>query len=221
MGYALSPTISFTILDWRAIFLDLARDRYFCLARDQQDALNTLLDGASPTTAEQETLAPLVTSGILRQVEGQDRLMACTTTTPPTESLIDRRLPKARPWQVAAASAHLLSARTALRSRPLCPLLEQLRRRKLSLTPADFLSERLLTVASAFEATSLLFAPLRQCLPRSLAMAHRLCSLGVSFDLVIGVATNPFSAHCWLQHGNLVINDRLEKVCGYAPVLIL
>ncbi len=46
-------------------------------------------------------------------------------------------------------------------------------------------------ISAAFEGTSLFLSPHRQCLPRSLALATRLTSLGANVTLVIGVANNP------------------------------
>jgi hypothetical protein len=36
---------------------------------------------------------------------------------------------------------------------------------------------------------------------------------------VFGVRTYPFQAHCWLQVGDVLLNDALERVCAYTPIL--
>jgi hypothetical protein len=36
---------------------------------------------------------------------------------------------------------------------------------------------------------------------------------------VIGVKLNPFAAHCWLQVGDVVLNDLPERVAAFTPIL--
>jgi hypothetical protein len=36
---------------------------------------------------------------------------------------------------------------------------------------------------------------------------------------VFGVQTRPFAAHCWLQHENIVLNDTVEHVTRYTPIM--
>lgn len=35
---------------------------------------------------------------------------------------------------------------------------------------------------------------------------------------VFGVRTWPFAAHCWIQIGDLVVGDVLDRVRGYTPI---
>ena len=42
---------------------------------------------------------------------------------------------------------------------------------------------------------------------------------GIATQWLFGVRTWPFAAHCWLQIGNLVVGDRLERVRFYTPIL--
>ena len=38
---------------------------------------------------------------------------------------------------------------------------------------------------------------------------------------VFGVRTWPFSAHCWLQIGDAVLDDDPERVSRYTPIMVL
>jgi len=38
---------------------------------------------------------------------------------------------------------------------------------------------------------------------------------------VFGISTWPFAAHCWLQCGGLVLNDRLHRVSRYSPIMAI
>jgi len=31
----------------------------------------------------------------------------------------------------------------------------------------------------------------------------------------------PFAAHCWVQYGDIVFNDRVEEVGGYTPIMVV
>jgi hypothetical protein len=74
---------------------------------------------------------------------------------------------------------------------------------------------------AAFDRCSLLIRSHDQCLVRSLALAHRLAARGRTADLVIAVRVRPFSAHAWVQIGNLLLNENCDGVRGYTPILVL
>jgi hypothetical protein len=57
------------------------------------------------------------------------------------------------------------------------------------------------------------------CLFDSLAMLEFLASYRFLPQVVFGVIADPFQAHCWLQEGNVVLNDDLERVGKYKPIL--
>jgi len=59
------------------------------------------------------------------------------------------------------------------------------------------------------------------CLFDSLTLSKFLFSYGIYPNVVFGVDTNPFAAHCWLQEGSIVINDDPLDVSRYVPVLII
>lgn len=59
------------------------------------------------------------------------------------------------------------------------------------------------------------------CLYRSWLLLAFLRRRGVSATWVFGVQTHPFEAHCWLQAGDLVLDDHVEHVRGFAPILAL
>ena len=61
----------------------------------------------------------------------------------------------------------------------------------------------------------------RRCLPRALLTRAYLRRRGIRLDLVLGVRTHPFDAHCWLQLGDLLVDDRLDHVRAYSPVVVL
>lgn len=76
-------------------------------------------------------------------------------------------------------------------------------------------------VISAFEHARLIRTAADRCLPRSIAMALRLARYGYRADVVLGVKLAPFAAHCWVQCGDEVLNDSLEEVQRYVPILVI
>lgn len=81
--------------------------------------------------------------------------------------------------------------------------------------------EKLHSIIGAFEQARLLRTAADRCLPRSIALVTRLASAGIHSELVIGVRNEPFGAHCWAQHGAVVLNDTVEEVRRYEPILVV
>jgi hypothetical protein len=79
----------------------------------------------------------------------------------------------------------------------------------------------LASISLAFERCNAFFSPLDQCLPRSIAAAHRLLDLGHSPTFVMGVRAEPFGAHAWVESAGLIVNDRFDTVEPYTPILAL
>jgi hypothetical protein len=74
-------------------------------------------------------------------------------------------------------------------------------------------------VAAAWQSKRLWSAE-NKCLPRSLALANALRSAGGAARLVIGVRLNPFAAHAWVQDGTIVLNDTVDHVLLFTPILV-
>lgn len=74
---------------------------------------------------------------------------------------------------------------------------------------------------SDFEHARLIRSAANRCLPRSLAILLRCASQGIRAHAVIGVTADPFQAHCWAQHGTIVLGDRIDNVTRFTPLLVL
>lgn len=59
------------------------------------------------------------------------------------------------------------------------------------------------------------------CLYRAFMLRQFLNSAGLRADWVFGVATWPFSAHCWLQIGDVLLDDDIDRVRGYTPIMVV
>lgn len=58
-----------------------------------------------------------------------------------------------------------------------------------------------------------------QCLYRAYLLRAFLASRGRGSTWVFGVRTWPFSAHCWLQVGDVLLDDDLDRVALYTPIM--
>jgi hypothetical protein len=76
-------------------------------------------------------------------------------------------------------------------------------------------------LAAAFAELRLTMRVLDRCLPLSVALAGAAKRLDTGVHLVLGVQCNPFAAHAWVQRGPTVLNDRLDTVRGFTPILAL
>jgi hypothetical protein len=57
------------------------------------------------------------------------------------------------------------------------------------------------------------------CLFRSHMLLRYLNALGHGARWVFGVRTWPFRAHCWLQVGDVALDDEAERLSAYAPIM--
>lgn len=219
--YTLTPHISFCDAGGRYIFLDLLADRYFCLSRDAEAAFAGLVSGRPPNAAERDKLNGLEARGVLRSAAGGAIAVACAAPAKPVELKCNRRAGTSV-FRTTFAAARLLEARMRLRFQSLFSLVLRLRRRKNSLAAVgsknDF--KDLAQIAADFQAAALIVGALDQCLSISFAICDRAIELGIPADLVIGVRPRPFQAHAWVQADGVLINDRVDHVAQFYPILV-
>ena len=80
----------------------------------------------------------------------------------------------------------------------------------------------LFDVAESFVyARPLLFSARNACLFDSRTMLELLYYHRIFPTWIFGVHTQPFQAHCWLQLGDLVVNDTVETVSRFTPILAI
>lgn len=59
----------------------------------------------------------------------------------------------------------------------------------------------------------------RLCLFDSLALLEFLSCKGLYPTWVFGVTIEPFQAHCWVQTRGLLLNDTVEAISHYTPIM--
>tara|TARA_R110002124_G_scaffold173440_4_gene341043 strand:+ start:2716 stop:3333 length:618 start_codon:yes stop_codon:yes gene_type:complete len=199
------PDLAWCDLSGTLIFLDISRDRYFCL----DDACNSKafheLEQAGLGRVQQPACWP-------KPADWTPPIRTCAAIGSGSFQLPDiaRALWIQRRTERRLASTSFAATLTDLRR-----VMDRVDRRasKSRRTAAQTIR--------AFEHARLLRTAADRCLPRSIALALCLASDGERTNLVIGVKLAPFGAHCWVQSGDEVLNDSVEEVLRYQPILII
>lgn len=191
-------------IDGQLIFLDLAADRYFRLGRDQN---HTFLDMVARSGRERWRQPPdfprpsnwapptrtsqAIESGAFSLSEIAHSLW--------TQRRVERRIATSGFHSVLSETRQLLARRGRPRS-------------------DSAIADR---IVRSFEHARILRTAANRCLPRSIALAVRLAARGAPVNVVIAVKLAPFAAHCWAQADDVVLNDSVEEVQRYTPLLVL
>lgn len=213
MGYRLRDGVRFCICSERAVFLDLPADRYFCLPESIDQAFGRWRDGQADA---QSSLDRLIELGVLVEAEAPPAAAHPAHIPRPARDLNGETSTNLF-WILWAASEQLL-ARRRLRRSPFGALMLALE--GLASRSPGVERRAHARIAAAFAGSRLLLHSHDNCLSHSLAF-HRACRrLRIDASLVIGVRLDPFSAHCWVQCADLVLNDSVERVRHYTPIMV-
>jgi Transglutaminase-like superfamily len=201
------PT-SFGLVDHTPVFMDIAEDFYFRLEPDRERAFL-----ASLKKSERQ-IEPIV-HGLVRGLEREDwSIESVPLPSPPKRALPGpRNLGFPNLLEVVAVARLLLAVRQALRTRPIGDILESLAGKAGRSSAADPIA-----LAIAFRNARRLVPVRANCLSDSLALMRWLAGHGEGATLVFGVKLDPFAAHCWVQSGDVLLNDRPERVERFARV---
>jgi hypothetical protein len=150
------------------------------------------------------------------------------TTTRAARGLVEFDLdmrPKVSAAQLWRFARSCLRAQLSLKLRPIQAIVDSVRARKAARAargPQEVDPVRLRSLVTAFARLRPLFYTLRlACLLDSLTLLHFLSAEGIHPDWVFGVKTEPFDAHCWVQLGELLLNDVPDRVRQYSPILVV
>ena len=211
-------TIHFCLTGDRFVFLDIRRNRYF--------TLSSRLGASFAAIAKEGQSQGTITS------EGLAALTLGDTEAAKAEVAFSRAATPAREDRVARQSALGVTGRSiasALMSRDCARLLLRFAPFRLVIPSSVTVAEPGLTaaqldgvdaIAAAFRQMGMRFGLTGMCLPHTLAFIWMCRLAGYRPSLVIGVRVNPFQAHCWSQDGAQVLNDTIDNVRAYQPILM-
>lgn len=224
MTYRLRDDLYYCIANNQVALLDLPADRYFCLPSTAGADFRLLLEDKVSGKASAPSLAPLFSQGLIVEDNTGKGLPLRRETTCPASSLVDAVTDRFHWPEITAAIMGRLQATSELRRMPLSHVIRRIRLRKCAATasikPADH-PEVTKSKIFSFLNTGRFLSFRDQCLPSSVALIDFLASARCYPDLVIGVRLKPFSAHAWVQQGDIVLNDELDAVLPYTPILVI
>lgn len=227
MRFAVPSHLAFCTSPSGVTFLDVRRDRYFALPIALERDFQSWLEVGRQETADISAARRLQALGVLEPVGVGTH--APRAVVPPT-----LRWPAEASWMdtppelgtrgsigagVAAFTA-VFRAQARLRRQTLESLLGQVGSpRRSTATPSN-----VLTMAGSvrtFHAARRWSMAQPVCLLDSLALMDFLGRKGFRPHLVFGVIRQPFHAHCWVQAQGVVLNDSLDHVLQYTPILVV
>lgn len=208
-----SGLLSFGLVSGRPVFMDERHDSYFLLEENDETEFLELVEkdgsisGAGP--------------GLRSALDARDwppRVMLARPSRA-DRSLLDEIEPfaRARVRDAVRAAWLLRRSRREIATRPIGEILLDLGKDfETNHTQRDR-PDLVVNVTRFITARRLVpYAP--NCLTDSLALAGWLGRSGAL--LVFGVKLEPFSAHCWVQLGDLLLNDRVDTVAQFQPVRV-
>ncbi|MDT8760539.1 lasso peptide biosynthesis B2 protein [Sphingomonas psychrotolerans] len=214
MSLTLRAGVSWCICARQAVFLDLGRDRYFCLPEALDEAFQRWVAGG---TIDPAARGALVAAGVAEPGPGEISAAAAYPAATRDLAAGARRGPIAK---TLAAVSGQLRARRRLKRRPLARIVSELASGTVDAGPK--VDEAVLrSIANAFVSSGLLLRAADQCLPRAIAAAELCRRHGQAVALIFGVRLNPFAAHSWVQAGDAVVVGDLEQVRLYTPILVV
>jgi len=225
MTWHLNADISFCELDGRLFFLDIQRDRYFQLSRALEHSFLSYLEDPDDTSVD---ASKLVKHNLLSLTATAPYDASATYLALPGESAIEMPCSDRRAPLDVACDVFLMVAmmRWQLKVRRLKPILQALsdyrddRTSPLADDQAEF-RQRLSKAATTFNRVRP-YVPIETCcLIDSLSMVRFLAKRGLHAHLVMGVTCDPFSAHAWVQHGALVLNDTVGAAQAHVPIRVI
>lgn len=202
----LKPAVHAVAIGADLAVLDIANDAYLCLP------------GGAAVLAGGGRIAP----GPMAEALGEAGLLAAEPPPerrPPPPSPVRSIIHEpfavpAGPRALLAAAGVVADLRKARAGQGLAPYLALAEaRRDLSRDP-----DATLAAARLFWKISPWIPVEGECLPRSAMLIAFLRRRGLAADWVFGVRLWPFNAHCWVQAGDICLNDDVERLWAYTPI---
>lgn len=216
--------LSFCRADGVLIFLDVDNDRYFRLSEEMEDAFTAYENGNSSAD-----ITKLVRNNILVDDQHSTWRTLSWVISSPTRSALEQ---SASPALISSGGlikvlAHVCVVQWQLKACRLIGTLKALAAYREWKAPKPVGAvcaehEQQLLAAAATFSRSRLRVPIETCcLLDSLALLRFLAANGLHANAVFGVSAAPFSAHCWVQTGDIVLNDSVGNVDAHTPIRVV
>ena len=232
--YLLAQHVHLCVCGEHAVLMDLRRDKYVALS--PAHLLADWVRGWPGTIEPNSHRSALRARSLLSQMLEQGMLVRDGPLGHPADPLaiapvqatllefdFDERL-TATATQLGCFALAWARARSALSMRPMHAIVRAVRARKARGSPGarapDPTHERAL-IMTFVHLRPLFYTLHRACLLDSLTLVNFLAGYGVYPEWVFGVRTAPFDAHCWVQQGEVLLNDVPDRILQYSPILLV
>lgn len=226
MPFRLHHDLSFCEVDGRLIFLDIGKDRYFRLSEAMERAFVAhVVLGQHPET----DISILVERGILIDAQANTDCAARLVIEGPNRSALEQAVSvKLVPMAVSVDVFGIvfqtkLQLKTLGLKEILCRLAVYrcLATSRSASTVADPPEQWLLELTAMFRRVRSYVPVQTRCLPDSIALVKFLAKRRLRANIVFGVTTDPFAAHCWVQTGRMILNDTVGNATTYTPIRVI
>lgn len=215
MPLQLRSGVHHAVADGRNIFLDVDQDRYFCLPPSLENAFHAFLH---TERREPHHLVKLIELGVLVDDSGHGD--PPLTLRPPLRSLPQADTAPAVPFvAIAVAAIRIKAAKWRHHRHSLRARLDELHNIAVTDTDEAFVG-KLSQYAHIFQTAGLLTSTRDFCLPCSMMLTKFLRRRGFAAQLAIGVSGRPFAAHSWVQIDDMVINDTVDNISRFTPLIV-
>jgi hypothetical protein len=215
MFWRILPHASCCLASEKLFLLDLRQDRYFGVPPTIACEMLAWLERGFSCGPPEPVSALLTRAGILRRGDEQPTNALKERIAIP--AALDDPLSRAiSPLPRAGQSIAIMTTWMRLRTLSLHHILEV--RRNRGPLPTRGHENALASLAAGYEAGRSFTPITRNCLLDSLALDRLLARRGLGATLVFGVCPTPFSAHCWLQTPDAVLNDTFDHVSRFTPI---
>jgi hypothetical protein len=225
-----------------AVILDISRDKYVGLGRNDTELLSLAVPGW-PTPVWQthassddeperlDALArlceALAADGILERIEegGEPRVVAALRDMRRNWiSIGDELEVRGRPTvrHILRFVAAYLWARYSLAWRPFASIVEEVEMDKLRdvRSAEEWQPDAVAALVDVFRRLRpFAFAAENRCLLHALTLMKFVGPYHFRPTWMIGVTTQPWGAHSWVEWGDFLLDSNPEKVCGYTPIM--
>lgn len=231
----LATDVFLCLADNRVVFLDLRRNQYLCLNQHStQTAISLLFGFARPDENpqmeitdngdKQRIVKVLTARGLLAQGFTSGKETAPVRIQTPAHTLLEgsSSTPPIRSSYWATFLYASLKASWKLRCYSMQRTVQSVRNRKyrdVRSRTADH--ETLRELVAIFQHLRPFYIRKYLCLYDSLALVEFLAHYRFYPEWVFGVMAEPFGAHCWLQERDYLLNDAVERVGMYTPIMVI
>lgn len=225
------------LADNRLVFLDLRLNQYLCLdQKNTEIAISFLPDfaGAQPNPQagkcvtddenQQRVLEALIARGLFATRDTGGKEVTLGSIQAPAATLVEgaRQKPSIRISHWRAFLNASLRASWKLRYYSMQRVAHSVRNRKNRRGQSRTMPRATLCeLVAIFHYLRPFYVTKYLCLYDSLALVEFLAAYRCYPQWTFGVTAEPFGAHCWVQEQDLVLNDTVERIGRYTPIMII